>query len=64
MTTYDHLVDDANAAAAGAETLDQLSQRQGEFLGKKAAINLAKKDLEPEKTKQDSSALLAEWLSE
>ena len=26
--------------------------------------NLAKKDLEPEKTKQDSSALLAEWLSE
>ena len=45
MSTYDDLVATAETAVAEAETLDALGVLQAEFLGKKARINLAKKEL-------------------
>ncbi len=45
MSTHDTLVADAEAAAAAASDLDELGASQSDYLGKKAAINLAKKDL-------------------
>ncbi len=45
MTDYDDLVAKAGSAAAGAESLDALAQLESEFLGKRAVVNLAKKEL-------------------
>ena len=45
MSTHDDLVAEAESAAAAVATLDELGARQSDFLGKKAAINLAKKEL-------------------
>ena len=42
MSTHDDLVAEAESAAATVATLDELGARQSDFLGKKAAINLAK----------------------
>ena len=45
MTDYDELVNRATGAVAAVETLDDLATVQAEYLGKKAAVNLAKKEL-------------------
>ena len=45
MSTHDDLVAEAEAAAAAVATLDELGARQSDYLGKKAAINQAKKEL-------------------
>ena len=62
MTTHDTLVADAQAAAAAATSLDELGASQSDFLGKKAAINLAKKDLgslEPDQRAEAGKAINA-----
>jgi phenylalanyl-tRNA synthetase alpha chain len=45
MTNHDDLVAEATAGALAASDLDQLNAAQSEFLGKKAAITLAKRGL-------------------
>ncbi len=45
MIDFDTLISSAADAATAAESLEQLGRLQSEFLGKKAAINAAKKDL-------------------
>lgn len=45
MSIHDDLVAEAEAAVATVATLDELGARQSDYLGKKAAINLAKKEL-------------------
>lgn len=45
MTDHTELLTSASAAASAAETLEALGAAQAEYLGKKAAINAAKKQL-------------------
>ncbi len=45
MTDYDELLRDAAAAATASATLEALGQEQARFLGKNAAVTLAKRDL-------------------
>jgi len=56
MTDYKELVDAAVAAALGADDLAALGALQADFLGKKAAINAAKKQLGSLEPDQRASA--------
>ena len=60
MSTHDDLVAEAEAAVAAVATLDELGARQSDYLGKKAAINLAKKELgslEPDQRAEAGKAI-------
>lgn len=60
MSTHDDLVAKAEAAVAAVATLDELGAQQSDFLGKKAAINLAKKQLgslEPDQRAEAGKAI-------
>lgn len=60
MSIHDDLVAEAESAVAAATTLDELGARQGDYLGKKAAINLAKKELgslEPDQRAEAGKAI-------
>ncbi|MEM7287590.1 MAG: phenylalanine--tRNA ligase subunit alpha [Actinomycetota bacterium] len=62
MSNHDDLVAEAEAALAGVATLDELGARQSDHLGKKAAINLAKKELgslEPDERAEAGKAINA-----
>lgn len=62
MTNYDNLVSEASEAALGAADVEALNQLKGQFLGKKAAITAAKKELgslEPDERKTAGQAINA-----